>query len=266
MKCEEALARLQSSQDEFALRYYRWSLLDSKRELDEGFPLVRLIRSSVASLFLEYAENLPEKEVRDLMAGGIKHLNPRGAELAGDSISEDERLARQRFLQYCTPEVMLGGRALTSVRISAAATALREKEFRGEISLQLDKKEFRKTLERVIDSQVGLPKKKGGALRYWSKCSGWFVMTDIDLSGRRQLTYTQQVHSRPVLDRCPTRLWDASLLSWCGIHPTTRFNLIAAHEMTQAADAVQRICTHFLRNLPALLEGLRNETPASLDA
>jgi len=32
--------------DEFAVRFYRWSLDDAQRELQKGFPLMRMVKGS----------------------------------------------------------------------------------------------------------------------------------------------------------------------------------------------------------------------------
>jgi hypothetical protein len=131
MKCSDALAALQSAQDEFALRYYRWSLRQSERELTENFPLVRQAADSVGFRFLDFAEGLPKSEVRSFMVFGIKRFNPCGAELAGEPVSKEEENAHQKYLAYLTPEVALFGKQLSSMRVSPRTLEIRNRELLG---------------------------------------------------------------------------------------------------------------------------------------
>jgi hypothetical protein len=264
MTCDEALLRLSAQQSEFGARFFEWSLVDSQRELEQGFPLVREISSSVVGLFLEYVAEHPRDQVRALMSGLIKRLNPLGAELAGRRLTDDEQRAEQSFEEFRKPRVVRAGQELRPLRISALEQNAREQEHRGDITLGLDKRAFRKTLEYTLQPLLGSPGKNKSCLRYWTNVSGWFVLTDLDLGGRYQLSCIQQIHARPTLDGCVTRLWDTSFLAWCGVHPATRFDLIASHEMERAAESARKMFAHLLDEMPNLLAGLSNDIPLEL--
>jgi len=192
------------------------------------------------------------------MTGGIKRFNPRGAELAGDVISEDERAAHQRFLKFMTPEIERQGQRLSSLRVSSRESEIRERELRGETTLRLKKRRFVRLIEAALDQPFGTPDKAlSSGLHYCLPLGPWFAMTDIDLSGRAQLSYSHQISARPTIDLRPDHLMAGiSLLAWCGIHQATRFDLIEESQMAEAAQAIGAICAHFLAHLPSLLDGL----------
>jgi hypothetical protein len=81
--------------DEFAIRYYRWSLDDARRELRENFPLLRAVKSSLVIRAIAYLESLAD---RDRLCGAttlVKRSHRRAVELAGDSWgAEDEAIDR----------------------------------------------------------------------------------------------------------------------------------------------------------------------------
>jgi len=81
--------------DEFAIRYYRWSLDDARRELRENFPLLRTVKSSLVIRAIAYLESLAD---RDRLCGAtalVKRSHRRAVELAGDSWgAEDEAIDR----------------------------------------------------------------------------------------------------------------------------------------------------------------------------
>lgn len=51
MRCAEAVSILAPLQDEFAVRYYEWSLKQAEKELEEDFLHVRGVKSSLVFLF-----------------------------------------------------------------------------------------------------------------------------------------------------------------------------------------------------------------------
>ena len=88
-----------------------------------------------------------------------------------------------------------------------------------------------------LEQPFGAPEKAlSSGLHYCLPVRPWFAMTDIDLSGRAQLSYSHQVSARPTIDLLPDHLMAGiSLLAWCGIHQATRFDLIEESQMTGAA-------------------------------
>jgi hypothetical protein len=251
--------------DEFALRYYRWSLSDSERELEEDFPLVRRIKSSIALLFLDFAESSKRQNTRKLMTGNIKRFNPRGAELAGDSVNDEEGAVRQEFLDYLTPEVVLQGQRLTSKRVSPRASLIREQEFAGRS--RIERKTLKQALVRSLEPLLAKPERAPAAgLHYWLPVDGWHLATSLDLSGRKQLYYGHWISARRRIDSCSTNLQPAiSLLSWCGIHPNTSFDLIQEHEIDEVATSIREMCEHFLQHTTELLSGLSHSIPEILE-
>jgi hypothetical protein len=266
MKCAEALQSLRAVQDEFALRYYRWSQMESEREIAEGFPLTRKVKSSSASLFIDFAEESPREVVRKLMTGNLKRFNSRGAEIAVDVLSSEEEAARQLFLEYLTPEVTLNGQKMTSRRVSPRASQVRERESQGQTSGRLDKKRLKQALMEALEPVLAKPERApAGGLHYCLPIDRWYLITSLDLSGKKQLYYGHWISARRRIDSCPANLYsEISPLSWSGIERNTSFNLIEAQDVDNVASFVSEMCKHFIHTARKLLSRLDHSVPEIL--
>ncbi|MBI4735962.1 MAG: hypothetical protein HY766_07865 [candidate division NC10 bacterium] len=88
--------------DEFAVRYYRWSLEDCRREIREDFPLLRTVKSSLAIRALAYLESFPGDDRLRVATGLVRRCHRKALEITGESWTvHDEaiHLAVHRVLQ-----------------------------------------------------------------------------------------------------------------------------------------------------------------------
>lgn len=267
MRCAEATSILRPLQDEFALRYYEWSLEQSNKELEEDFPHVRRVKSSLVFLFLEFIESRTRAELRELMTGGLKRFQQRAVELKGEKISAREQEIHQQFINYFSEPVVIHGTAMTSFRVSKRERQLREEELAGQLRFNQDKKKFRGELKRKFQSAALNPESEfRSGLSYCEQFGNWYLMTSLDVSGKSQLEYSQRIACRRTIDTCLTDLLPgASLLSWCGIHPNTRYDLIKEDELEEVAASVLAACKILQQSVPGLLAGLHHDIPETLD-
>jgi hypothetical protein len=266
MLCAEALAQLARPIDDFAARYFRWCQQEIAREAAGNFPTVRRMPWSGALLFLDFAAEFSVTEARNFMSEGSKRFNARGAELAGAPISEEESAARQKFLAYLHPEVTIEGRAMSSLRVSPRALAIREAERQGQTTTVFKKKILKEELQRALKPILGEPEDSRGGLQYCLPIGQWYLFTSLDMAGRKQLNFGQWISARRKIDFCPTRLQPAiSPLSWMGIHPETGFDLIQEQELRTVAATVSELSARVVQQIPVWLEGLSHNVPEDVD-
>ena len=235
--------------DDLTLRLYRRNLVEAERECQEGFPYVRMVCSSLAWLFLEFADTVSPSQLQAFVRGQVMSLQPRGAEFAGDVVSEEEASVTRRFIAYQRQDITLNGQPFSSIRVSRRERALRGQEARGEVSLQLDNKPLRKELTAALDPILPNRQTAGGALRYWSPAGNWHILTDLDLATKSQLAFNQQIRTKPNLTADSELIWDFSPLAWFGVHHTTRFNLIQADGVTAGTSGIRSICQYFQQQM-----------------
>ncbi len=267
MRCAEAKGSLRPAQDEFALRYYRWSVRASDAELHQGFPRVSRVKSYLVFLFLDFAAGCTAAELGNLMRGGIKRFNPRGAELARESPTGDEDAIHQKFVAYFSKEIVIYGQVMKSMRIAPRAMEIQNETLAGRTSLQLNKKQLLRTVGQTLEPLLSLPERSSrSGLHYCLGIPPWHLLTSIDLGGRKQLTYSHWLSPRRGIDDCATDLSSGvSLLNWCGIHRSTAFDLIQDNEIESLGELLRDVCEYFIKSLPDLLSGLDHNIPETLE-
>jgi len=267
MRCAEASLILRPLQDEFALRYYEWSLEQAEKELEEDFLHVRGVKSSLVFLFLEFVENHSRTEVRDLMTGGIKRFQQRAAELRGEHLTEKEQTIHRQFVDFFSEEVVIQGKPMTSFRVSRRERQLREQELAGTLKFHQNKKSLREELKRKFQSAgFNAESEFTSGLNYGEQLGDWYLMATLDVSGKSQLDYNHRVAARRTIDTCFTDLLaGANLLSWCGIHPNTRYDLLLEDELDSVTESILAVYRHFQHSMPELLAGLHHLIPETLE-
>jgi hypothetical protein len=267
MRCAEASSILLPLQDEFALRCYEWSLEQAEKEVEEDFPHVRWVKSSLVFLFLEFVEGHSRAEVRDLMTGGIKRFQQRAAELRGERLTEKEQTIHRQFVDYFSEEIVIQGKPMTGFRVSRREQQLRDLELAGTLKFHQNKKSLREELKRKFQSAGFKAESEFSAgLNYCEQLGDWFLMTALDVSGRSQLDFSHRVAARRTIDTCVTDLLSGtSLLSWCGIHRNTRYDLIREDELDNVAESILAVYRLFQQTIPELLAGLHHLIPEKLE-
>lgn len=267
MKCARAVGLMEPLRNEFASRYYDWCLEESAREQRAGFPGIRAISSYVSLLFLEFAASCDEREVRDLMVGGIKTWQPRAVAAGRLSLSAAEDAAQGRFKDYSTEQIVADGeQPLQVMRVSRREREIREQERLGRTTTLIAAKQWRSALCEQLNPLLGRPERSRSGIEYVTKVGPWFVQTRLDWDGRAQLNYAHWITPRRRLDSCPTQLVNSiGPMSWCGIHRDTTFDLVQLHELDATAWAVAGFCSRVLEALPRLLAGLEHRLPEAME-
>jgi hypothetical protein len=254
-------------QDECALRYYEWSFAQAEEELEQDFPHVRRVKSSLVFLFLEFVEGHTRAEISDLITGGIKRLQPRATELRGERLTGKEQKIRQQFVDFFSDEITIQGKPMTSFRVSRQERQLQDQQLAGTLKFSQNKEQLRNELKRHFQSAGLTPKSEFTAgLNYCEQLGDWYLMTTLDVSGKSQLACSHRVAARQTIDTCPTDvLSGVSLLSWCGIHPNTQYDLVREGELEEAAKSVLAAYSVFRQGVPKLLARLHHAVPERLE-
>jgi hypothetical protein len=266
MKCGRAVGLMEPLRNEFASRYYEWCLEESAREQRAGFPGIRAIPSYVSLLFLEFAAGCDEREIRDLMVGGIKTWQPRAVATSRLFLSAAEDVALGRFKDYSTEQVADAEQPLQVMRISRREREIRDHERLGRSTTLITAKQWRGALCEQLNPLLGRPERTRNGIEYVTKFGPWFVQTSLDWAGRAQLNYAHWITPRRRLDSCPTQLVSSiGPMSWCGIQRDTTFDLVQLHELDSTVLALAGFCRRVLDTLPRLLHGLEHRLPQTME-
>jgi hypothetical protein len=266
MKCARAVALMEPLRNEFASRYYDWCLEESAREQRAGFPGIRAIPSYLSLLFLEFAARCEEREIRDLMVGGIKTWLPRAVAAGRLSLSAAEDAAQGRFKDYSTEQVGDGEQPVQVMRVSRRECEIREQERLGRTTTLITAKQWRGVLCEQLNPLLGKPERTRSGIEYVTKIGPWFAHTSLDWAGRPQLNYAHWITARRQVDSCPTQLVNSvGPMSWCGIHRDTTFDLVQLRELEMTAQALAGFCRIVLDALPRLLAGLEHCLPEAME-
>jgi len=250
--------------DEFAVRYYRWALDDIHREVREGFPLLRSIKSSLPMRAVAFLESFSDDDRLRAATALVKRFHPRAIELTGDSFGAAER------------EVDEGYRA--AARIPRPEEEwYRQAMLNNPAELRIDRRRFLSAVKAELAPVLGAGEPFSTDWRYDTPLGPWTLTTLVDVGGSvHQLMYTQTiVHSRASAGGAPAPQRPAagaagaaaprplkeglSACAWLGIAGQTDWNRLVESDTPAAARSLARVCAHFLEALPALLAGLSPE-------
>jgi hypothetical protein len=245
-------------QREFNLRYYRWALQDSRREIENDFPFVGGFKSGPTWHVKDMMAKMPLNNRLFFGAALVKRFHKEAVEAAGDQITEAETKQCDEYLR----------RALYP---SSAGFALERRLRAGERAVYAN----RTTLARLVKLElksVGLrpfeSENVAGVLSYQSTIDGWQIITQVHTREKHaQLAYNHIIWSvekvRPVtLGNGRQELWPVQLhnwisfTGWLGISSRTEWTDLLDSDSPQAAKELAALCQHFLRVAPELLAGL----------
>jgi len=89
---------IQEATDEFVTRYYRWALEDCQREVNEGFPLLRAIKSRFILRVLAVMEPLQKEQRIRLSIALVKRFHERAVEVTGEYLTAEEEELCKSYL------------------------------------------------------------------------------------------------------------------------------------------------------------------------
>ncbi len=220
--------------DDYAVRFYRWSLQDSAREFSERFKKIRRITSEPVRRFIEFAEGLPLPQQRSLSKALVKRFHPRAIQLTKDFLDATEESLVQTFLDATEP----CGRDKNSAA-----------------GLIVGQRDLRKALKGALVSRLGEPDPtwaNPAEWRFLHTVHGWTVFTYVDLGGRiHHLTYSHCIRAGK-----SSLIEHTSILYWMGVMSQTSWEIMSSSQTEEVADSLVDLCTHFLDATHQLLAGL----------
>jgi len=79
------------------VRYYRWALDDARREVQEGFPLLRGVKSTLVIRALGFLESFAEVERPRVATSLVKRSHRRAVGLTADSWGPEEEQVNRDY-------------------------------------------------------------------------------------------------------------------------------------------------------------------------
>lgn len=216
------------------VRLYQWALQDWERELCNGLPMLRAVRSPEAFRLLDLMDRLGLEEQRSLARALMKRFHPEAVSALGDQPNETETAILAQWDSWrrhpSKREDMLGERG------------------------KVDRKRLATIIKEGLAS-LGPPEKLGSLeWRYVTTCEGWAVTTYLDLGGR--FSDVAYHHDLGEGER-PPHVRFIPLLSWLGVGGgATRWKISSEDEATATAAVLGEICRHFIGAIPDLVAGL----------
>ena len=267
MRCAEATRFLSPLQDEFAIRYYRWSTEQCKKELASDFAKVRQVKSSLVLLFMEFVGLHTATEIEKLLTGNVKRFARQAPALIGEPISPEEEAMHVQFVNYFSEDIVIHGERFSAFRVSGEEKKLRNMVAEGRISFVTNAKQLRRALELHFEQfrLTSVHQGRSGVM-YRERLGDWYLFSSFAVSGRSQVEFDCWLDARPRIDRCFTKLKaNINPLNWCGVHPNTRFDLIATTEVAGVAQFLAETYQCMRDFVRSLIQGLSHQIPEHLE-
>jgi hypothetical protein len=236
MDAIEASRVLQPARDEFLVRFYRWSCLESLHEFESNFPLVGDIKNSNISRFFAFLRSLSSTDEHLFRSVLLKKFHPRAVEILKDPPSAGELMFWNQYRGF----------TLEPLPPNAA-------EGRG------NRANVRKLLLRKLTPALGEPLGLTSNRKVWhyeTEIGCWTVETEIDIGGRSDLTYLQTVRAQGSVALVP----HISIMSWMGLGQTC-WQSLREDEHERAVDTLKACVLKFVSSAPTLLDGLSHSVP-----
>jgi hypothetical protein len=219
---------------ELLARYYRWALADSRREVEQGLPMVRLVRSVGALTFIEMMGARSKDEQFVIARLLVKRAHKAIAEPMDPLTPGEARHVEARHVEEWVQE---RGNQIAQTGYRKA------NELGADRPLELDRRRFAYEVKQSLVNICGPHEELGqGAWQHERSLGDFLAQTRIDVGGRQhQLTYGHTLKvSRSVL------MEHVSLLSWLGISVQTQWVLRSESDAAAAAASLRALCAHFL--------------------
>ena len=230
----------------FDERFYRWAIADWKREINEGFPFIKLLDEREKRLTLKIMENFDSREEQLIFAKSmVKRITPEDVvKRCNDEFTDKERQYAQLYLNIVTNATM--------GLIDIGEFEIHERFQEGP---KLNRRRLRQRIIEVLTPIYGKEYEDlgGGEWRYHSQIGPWQVKTHIDTGGQ----YHQICYHHNIIAREHVYLKEnISLFLWYGIGSQTDWKFLIEDDTELVANALARFCEHFMNAIPKLLEGL----------
>jgi hypothetical protein len=215
--------------DALLARYYRWALADSQREVEQGLPMVRLVRSVGALTFIEMMR-ARSKEEQFLIARLLVKWAHKAIAEPLDPLTPDEARNAEAWVQERGNHIARDGYRMAN-QLAAGQPA------------EVDRRRFASEVKANLANVCGPHEDLGqGVWQHEQSVGDLLVQTRIDVGGRQhQLTYGHTL-------KISGNVWmeHVSLLSWLGIAGQTHWVLRSESDAAVAAASLRAACAHFL--------------------
>jgi hypothetical protein len=251
--------------EDFAVRYYLWAWEDFKREIEQGFPILRTFRSSEGQRSIvrgssECVLDMMLEMTRDeqlFFAGAlVKRFHGHALQATGEKMTKEE-------IEICKD---YRARSLVPTESELAA---RDRYREGQKIIVAKRSMFRKATKVELKKlNMQITEDRGVLWRYQTRVGDWNIVTEIDTSHRdAQIIYHHNIN---VADRVETVTLPngeqidkfiqlaslVSLNSWLGISSTTKWCDLVDSDCPRVIQALSGLCSQFLGIVPKLLKGL----------
>ncbi len=217
--------------DEFSVRYYRWAILDSRQEMDAGFPLVSRLRNESTETYLSIMSQLDATRRHSYLVASVKRFHPQAIGLLDEGMTREEETLlewadTQRFNMTC-------------------AMPRRKRRF--------STRRLKASLESALLTHFGhhgsLTKPGPNMLGLEPRYGPWLVRTWFDCA--RSPHYFHHIASDEI-----SLASFVSIHAWMGITSMTDWTWGPANSEEEIAKMMVDAAQRFLDRVPELLEGL----------
>lgn len=236
---------LKKAKEEFLIRYYRWSLLQGRLEVENGYPLLKRMDDSHCRRHIRRMEKLPMQAQQAFTALLIRRFNQQALELLGESpVTSEEEAEVRRYFDGLAQDIDLEhDRYLQSMMMDKPIT-------------KLDKRRFRKMIKERLTPILGREDPDGGVdWTYTTVIENQPVVTSIETGGSfKDLEYEHRINFAE--DRYPYMGIRISFLGWIGLIASTVWWKVEGSKAEETACFLAELCNHFMKAAPELLKGL----------
>jgi hypothetical protein len=242
---------LAQATNQVLIRLYEWSLRDFKRELDERGPLLSLIKDhnrTIGGLLL-WLPGLSAEERQKLVSASVKLGHHAAIQIAGDTITNDERVTRSKLYPYKA--------AFYAHFIPPLVTADKaDPNFQ-----ELDPRACTRELRDILPVEFGKQRARRNGVVCTKWIGDWQLATEFGIRSSwsyKYLTYVHRLRRRdgpPVLGH-HSKPRPFSLLFLYGLFANTEVSLPSAADGSPMSDAMIKFAAHFLRDSERIVDGL----------
>lgn len=229
------------AQAEFAIRYYQWAREEFRREVEQGFPVLKRLKTRPSSLCLYWMAKLTPENQLKFADGLAKRFRKDALQITGETLDDWQVGMIKRYTE--------SGVSLPDPRYDRPEIS--------SVALKFQRKNMWEMVKRHLAPVLkGKPENRGGGTwRYSSSIGKLRLDTHLDFGGRSRLVeYSHNI----VFSGYYLLIQFASVESWLGLAGGTSWSSrdIEQSEHEQTAQLIAELCAHFLQATPRLVEGI----------
>src|SRR6266568_6439383 len=180
----------------FDLRYYRWAQDQARKEVKEGFPTLRLIKSRLVYKVLEIARSMSKEEQLEFLSALVKRANKDGVELAGEAITDRDQELINRYLNHDRYEIAPGLQMLDATFERRGDQKLYRSAKERAVLPKIDEKRLRTQVLQKLRPILGEWSVKESSDSWWyeTKIGPWSIWTFVETNRKfEHLSYYHRI-------------------------------------------------------------------------